>query len=129
MSLVEKFQTIVRPNRGGKDSPDKMVSFQSQRVTTGNTMPDISNKFNRMPVGYEAETASDKFVRGFGGDTDVSGNDVNAAALGGIGFTRDNLKPDDEMYAGEQVEQFYGEVVGDDGNVGFCERNNYLDRI
>lgn len=127
--LQEKFQTIIPFKEGPKKASDGFVSFKSQRETIGNPQPKDGEKFNCMPPGYEAETKRDKFVRGFGGDTDVSGDNVNAKALCGLGYTRNKLAPDDDMYGGEHIDMFYSEVVDEAGNVGFVERCNYLDRL
>lgn len=45
------------------------------------------------------------------------------------GYTRGKMNPSDDQYPGEGIDLWYGEAVDDQGNVGFLERNNYLDRI
>lgn len=117
MSLQEKFQITVPAK---EEAAEPWVSFESQRITTGDPMPQDGEKFNVMPVGYDATCYRDNFKKGFGGDTDVSGG-VNSKSLG-QGFQKREMKGTDDQYTGEHTDLFYG----DSG--GFCERNNYLDR-
>ena len=128
MSLAEKFQITVPVK---KEAGESWATFESQRDTHGVQGPDHGAKFNVMPPGMDIENQSMvcKFVQGFGGDKDVSGEDVNAAALGGRGFTRKDMKGTDDQYDGEHIDLFYGTVEDEKGREGFCERNNYLDRI
>jgi hypothetical protein len=123
MSLAEKFQiTVPVKVEGGED----FVSFDSARVN--NYIPEGGRaKLNGMPETDLCDCASDGFVQGFGGNTDVSGG-VNAGAMQ-RGFSRYDMKGTDDQYGGEHIDLFYGEVEDEKGNVGFAERNNYLDRI
>ena len=127
MSLQEKFQITV-PTK--EEAGEKWVTFNSQRDTEGSPRPDHGEKFNKMPPGMDIGNQENRtdFKHGFGGDTDVSGGNVNDAALGGRGFTRLKMKGTDDQYSGEHVDLFYGCVEDEKGNEGFCERNNYLDR-
>lgn len=59
------------------------------------------------------------------GETDVS-NSVNGAMLK-KGYQRQEMSGTDDLYTNEHVEEFYGEATVD-GETGFLERNNYLDR-
>lgn len=118
MSLQEKFQ-IITPAPAGPT--DKWASLEKVRDTCGNPQPDGDQKFNKMPEGYNICDARTDFVRGFGGDTDVS-KDVTKEALT-KGFKKITMGAADDQYTGEHVDLFYG----DSG--GFAERNNYLDRI
>ncbi len=124
MSLAEKFQiTIPAKDEDGEGWAD----VSTTRLHMGVPSPELGGKgaylgarFNRMPVGYDASSELDKFVPGFGGDTDVTGG-VDEKSLG-QGFKKLEMKATDDQYTGEHVDLFYG----DSG--GFAERNNYLDR-
>lgn len=60
------------------------------------------------------------------GESDVS-EDWNPVAVRD-GFTRRNMRPTDDMYSGEHCDAFYSEAKVD-GDIGFVERNNNLDRL
>ena len=128
--LAEKFQITI-PYRESAPKPDNLwVSAESQRINSGNTQPGHGEKFNRLPVtDVEVQEGRSKFVQGCGGDTDVSG-ERNFAAPNFFkqGYSRLDMKSTDDTYDGEHVDLFYGEAVDEKGRVGFCERNNYLDR-
>jgi len=123
MSIAEKFQiTVPAKIEGGED----FVSFESARVN--NYIPEgMGAKLNEMPEAETCDYASPGFVQGFGGNTDVSnGCDMTSLTRG---FNRHNMKGTDDQYDGEHVDLFYGEAVSETGEVGFIERNNYLDRL
>lgn len=86
-------------------------------------------RMNRMPPGQDIgdQTQSRQHPQPYSnaGATDES-NSVNAAMLV-RGYQRQSMKPEDEMYNDEHNELFYGNVEVE-GDVGFVERNNYLDR-
>jgi len=124
MSLSEKFQMTV-PFKETESEP--WVSGQSARINTGNTPPGEGSQFNVMPVGYDATCSRDNFQEGFGGDTDAS-EDVEPSSML-KGYQRRPMGPTDDLYTGEHIDLFYGEVKDEKGNVGFAERNNYLDRL
>lgn len=44
------------------------------------------------------------------------------------GYDRKKMLPTDDMYTNEHNDAFYNEAKSD-GEVGFMERNNYLDRL
>lgn len=127
MSLAEKFQITVPFSEKADDDGTEWASDKSARINTGNTPPGAGEKFNRMPVGYDATCAKDYFVKGFGGNTDVTG-DVDSSSVE-KGYKRREMNATDDQYNGEHIDLFYGEAVDEKGNVGFAERNNYLDRI
>lgn len=123
MSLSERFQITV-PTREEAGTP--FVSFESQRVTHGIMKDD--EKFNNLPtIDINDSGYVGKFVRGFGGDTDVSDGITDKALKTGI--TRYEMKGTDDQYGGEHIDLFYGKVEDEKGNEGFAERNNYLDRL
>jgi len=140
MSVQEKFQTIVPFSKikSEEGKSGKWVSMGSQRAhldlipktdfdSNGFAKPD---RFKEMPQNMQIDPklSAYKFHLGFGGDTDVSDN-INEKSLE-KGFSRQDMSPTDEVYTGEQVDLFYSEVVEDGGkDVGFSERNNYLDRL
>ena len=60
------------------------------------------------------------------GESDVS-EDYNSEAVK-TGFTKRQMKPTDDMYTNEHCDAFYSEMTVD-GETGFIERNNMLDRL
>lgn len=114
--LQEKLQTVIPVK---EEAGEKWVDVSSTRVRSGVPMP--SDNFNQMPVGYDATSARASFGSCLAGADDVSGG-VTPKSLK-QGFDRKPMNPADPQYTGEQAEQFYGDAGG------FCERNNYLDRI
>jgi hypothetical protein len=128
MSLAEKFQlTVPTKTNGGME----WASPESVRVIDNLPKPDHGTKHNIMPPGMDIANQPNitNFVHGFGGDTDVSQH-VSAKALNsGMGFTRIKMKGTDDQYSSEHIDLFYGEVEDENGNAGFIERNNMLDRM
>jgi hypothetical protein len=123
MSLQEKFQ-IVTPYSKKEDDGDKWASQASQRVLYQGKPENTEQGLNDT---YDCASPRDNFVRGFGGDTDVS-DDVGASSMKN-GFKRLDHSGADDQYTGEHVDLFYGEAVDENGKAGFVERNNYLDRL
>lgn len=124
MSLQEKFQICV-PAKINAGEP--WADLSTALIKKGNTSPGPGEKFNAMPIGYDATCARDDFRQGFGGDTDVS-DGIDKKSLGS-GYHRWDMKGTDDQYSGEHVDLFYGEALDEEGLEGFCERNNYLDRL
>lgn len=113
--LQEKFQRTVRdPKTNGGNS---WGSFEQTRRTT-------RAQATYMPPGMNI---GEGYARdgGLAGSTDAS-NSVNDSMLA-KGYQRQNMSNTDEMYTNEHVEEFYGDATVD-GETGFLERNNYLDR-
>ena len=138
MILQEKFQISV-PYANKHEDDGCWKDFESARVGGDVSAFQKNNKVidqnvvmetNLMPPGMEITNT--KYMRHFptpltlAGQGDVSGDVTNEAMR--EGFTRRQMKGTDDQYSGEHMDHFYGEAVGDDGNVGFAERNNYLDR-
>ena len=122
----EKFQiTIPYSKTAGETDGKNWASFESQRNTSGNVQPGNASNFNRMPT-LNADDGRAQFVKGFGGDTDVSGDVEPSSML--KGYKRLDMSPTSDIYDGEHVDLFYGEAVDENGKPGFLERNNYLDR-
>ena len=68
----------------------------------------------------------DSFVQSaMAGETDVSNNVNQNTLLNGYG--RLPMSPVEDMYTAEHRDNFYDSITVD-GDTGFCERNNYLDR-
>lgn len=120
MSVQERLQ-ITLPRPKVTDNGEGWASVESVHTNKGNTQPEESNKFNRMPLDVIDDGRSE-FVQGFGGNTDVSGMDINPASLND-GFSKRPMGPAQELYTGEMIDLFYDDAGG------FAERNNYLDRI
>ena len=128
---TEKYQTILP---GLVDNGDSWITADAVRHNSNaqlnnrdnSVVADLFAKFNKLPPGMAIE-GDTKFVYGFGGDTDVT-NTVTADSIKN-GFEYSALAPTDDQYGGEHIEAFYGDAIGDDGRVGFVERNNYLDRM
>jgi len=141
--LAEKFQITVPYSEKGHALEDKdegkWVSFESARYVDDNPQPNHGNKFNIIPDAdifrslqeNGKDTRSNNFKQGYGGNTDVSAPPVfkDMEKTAHLGFARLDMKATDDQYSGEHVDLFYGEAVDEFGNVGFAERNNYLDRI
>ena len=89
-----------------------------------------SAKFQALPpgmdIGNQLRFNQPQMRLSAAGETDVSA-DTNAESMM-KGFTRRDMKATDDQYTGEHMDHFYGEAVDELGNVGFAERNNYLDR-
>ena len=137
MSLQEKFQIITPPTH--EDSEGGWKTFDSAREVIGypghqnNQKVDDypATKFNFTPPGMGLDnqlglnTPQMKLV--MSGESDVS-KDTNPQAFKN-GFTRKEMRGDEDNYTGEHMDHFYGCAVDEDGKEGFAERNNYLDRI
>lgn len=82
-------------------------------------------KFNYTPPGMEIANQCMSVINQMplvmAGQSDVS-MDTNPASFD-EGFRRREMRGVDDQYTGEHVDHFYGDAGG------FCERNNYLDRI
>jgi len=86
--------------------------------------------YNTLPPGMDIDDQelldSRAMPFSMGGATDVS-RDYNAAAVRD-GFQRKGMLTTDDEYTNEHTDTFYGEVDVD-GDVGFAERGNLLDRL
>lgn len=137
MSLQEKFQITLPPT---SDDTPGWTDFNSVRRVGAPGMLHVNNrgaedapmvKFNMPPPGMDISNQLRARINNMplvvSGQNDVSG-DVNPEAFA-KGFTRRAMNGADDQYSGEHVDHFYGEAVDEKGNVGFCERNNMLDRM
>lgn len=140
--LQEKFQTILRPDPSEDErGPWKPLSsarktFEPGTAHKNNTTADepLFMKMNEMPPNMEVPVQRDnsfnghpdQTVRQLAGCTDVS-YDTNPESME-EGYTRHAMNGSDDLYNGEHMDHFYGEVEDEEGKKGFAERNNYLDR-
>lgn len=87
-------------------------------------------QFNSLPPGMDIEdqevTDQRKFPMVMAGESDVS-RDNNPEARR-RGFKRLAMRATDDEYTNAHVDAFYREISVD-GDVGFAERNNTLDRL
>jgi hypothetical protein len=139
--LQEKFQVDYPDNRND-DASSGWVSDQSARVKKGTRKvpgdhnhhgPDPSTNAimqASLPPGMDIEDqeTSDQrqFATTMGGESDVS-HDWNAEAVRD-GFQRKRMRPTDDEYTKAHQDAFYDEITVD-GDTGFAERNNMLDRL
>jgi len=121
MGLIqEKFQVEFPTPPADKE----WVSDKSVRRASG------AQNLNALPPGtniddqHLANTRSP--MRTMSGETDVT-KDWSPNYLK-KGFRRFDVKPTDDSYTGEHTDTFYGEAKSD-GETGFAERGNLLDRI
>lgn len=142
--VQEKFQ-VNEPQQRNDDANSGWVTDRSARVKKGTpgregrhggdwpskTM-DNAVHYNSLPPGSDITDAemTDARVMPMGGSlgsgTQVT-DDVTAKSLR-EGFDRMPLLGTDDMYTREHNDAFYDEVSVD-GQVGFVERNNMLDRM
>lgn len=140
--LQEKFQ-VDYPRQGNDDGQKGWASDNSARAKKG--MPgreghaggDPTSKamnnavgFNSLPPGTDMEdqevTDQREFKTVMSGQTDVS-RDWNEQAQK-TGYTRRAMRATDDEYSNAHNDAFYDEIKVD-GDVGFAERNNVLDRM
>ena len=111
-----KKNTPGREGRGGGDPGYKTM--------------DNAVMFNSLPPGMDIEdqemTDQRKFGMVMSGESDVS-RDYSAQACK-KGFTKKAMRATDDEYSNAHVDAFYAEMDVD-GEVGFVERNNTLDRM
>lgn len=125
--VQEKFQVTAPPNR--RDEESGWVSDASARSTKG-TPSGRGARFNRLPPGTNIRdqrvTEQNPMPMSMAGETDVS-HDTSQGALD-KGYTRRRMLGTDDEYTSEHTDLFYGEARVD-GEVGFVERGNLLDRL
>lgn len=124
--IQEKFQTVL-PSQ--PDGDNKWKSFKSAEAKKG--IPSGNNAFfNTLPPGMDIEDAEIADIRQqplhLAGEGDVSG-DTNRGALR-KGFTRREMRPTDDEFTRQHNDAFYDECTVD-GQTGYLERNNMLDRL
>lgn len=136
MSLQEKFQITVpgkiEDGEGWAADASARKTGESGFLHSNNAYSDgdATAKFNFTPPGMDITNQKrgtfNHMPFSLASQTDVT-NCVSPDAME-RGFSRLNMKGTDDQYTGEHMDHFYGECCDELGNVGFVERNNYLDR-
>jgi hypothetical protein len=123
--LQEKFQVDNAPNPND-DAHSGWATDSSARVKKGA----VGHAGQVLPPGMNigAQHCSDQRAMplSMGGETDVSA-DWNPEAVK-KGFKRLPMRATDDEYSNAHVDAFYDEMTVD-GDTGFTERNNMLDRL
>lgn len=150
--VQEKFQVNYPDKKSKAESQQGWITDQQARAKKGTpgregrpggdeaSKPMNNNRFYQsLPPGMDIadqELADIRRMSGMSvsgnnptGDAtgDVTDHEVNARSLR-TGFDRKKLLSTDDEYTREHNDAFYDEVDVD-GNVGFIERNNMLDRM
>jgi hypothetical protein len=124
--LQEKFQ-VDYPEQRNDDAHSGWMSDRSARTKKGLNAPSGTTP---LPPGMDinAQTRTDQrpMASTMGGESDVS-QDWNSGAIA-KGFTRRTMRGTDDEYSNAHVDAFYDEMTVD-GETGFTERNNVLDRM
>jgi hypothetical protein len=140
--LQEKFQ-VDNPQQRNDDAQAGWITDKEARAKKGTPGREgreggdaASQRMNnavlyaRLPPGMDLEDQEMADIRqmpiGMGGTSDVS-RDWNREAVR-TGFKRLPMRATDDEYSNAHVDAFYDEMDVD-GNVGFAERNNVLDRM
>ena len=115
--LQEKMQ-ILMPSVYEESEWKDVASAQRMKSSVINNMPPGEDIMNQNHV--------ENFIDGgLAGETSVT-NHVSSSLK--TGYTRGDMRGFDDLYSGESIDLWYGEV-GSGDKVGFIERSNYLDRI
>lgn len=126
--VQEKFEVRLPRKPEGIENTG-WASDKSARVKKGLTSG-TQAQYGTLPQGMDIEDQESSDIRvqpsSMGGETDVS-HDWNSQAVR-EGFTRRQMSPTDDMYTREHNDAFYDEITVD-GQTGFLERNNMLDRL
>jgi hypothetical protein len=117
-----------------------MPGFEGRQGRDGSTgknagdrdsrLSDEAAQFNTLPPGMDIEdqevTDQRRFATVMAGESDVS-QDYNPESVR-TGARRLKMRATDDEYSNAHVDAFYDEIVVD-GDTGFTERNNTLDRM
>jgi len=123
MGIVqEKFQVeFPEPSQN-----ETWVSDKSARVAKS-----PAGMLNRLPPGSDItdqdESYQPAFRQAFSGGSDNDVTPDNDSQSLKQGFSRKKMRGTDDMYTREHNDAFYDEITVD-GQTGFVERNNVLDR-
>jgi hypothetical protein len=142
--LQEKFQ-VDYPQQGNDDEHSGWITDKEARakkmlpnsLREGVEGGDYDSRYagnavhyNSLPPGMDLEdqemTDQRQFGMVMGGESDQS-QDWNTEAVK-TGFTRKQMRATDDEYSKAHVDAFYDEIDVD-GEIGFAERNNMLDRL
>ena len=105
--------------------------MQTRDRESGKFEPYTGDMLNTLPPGMDIadqeflDAGGERMAETFNGTQAT--NDVTQTSLR-TGFDRKKLLPTDDMYTREHNDAFY-DTVTVDGDEGFVERNNYLDRM
>ena len=143
--VQEKFQ-VNYPQQGNDDSREdnyKWVTDKEARAKkdmpgkegdnggdSNSRFSTLTSMYNSLPPGMDIEDQEYSDIRKMevnAVDASQIVKDVNPKSLR-YGFDRKAMLSTDDMYTREHNDAFYDVVKGDDGNEGFLERNNMLDR-
>jgi hypothetical protein len=124
--LQEKFQVDEPPN-ANDDAHSGWVSDASARTKKGLNAPRGTTP---LPPGMDIDAQTRIDTRALpmtmGGESDVSA-DYNREAVQ-KGYQRKPMRSTDDEYTKAHQDAFYDEITVD-GDTGFAERNNMLDRL
>jgi hypothetical protein len=138
--VQEKFEVHSDQKPEGKEVGDWISDKRARRAHGMQTRDRESGKFepyhgdmlNTLPPGEDIEDqefldyGTQPMAATFNG-TQVT-EDVTRESLR-KGFDRKPMRPTDDMYTREHNDAFYDTVKDEEGQEGFVERNNYLDRL
>lgn len=140
--LQEKFQ-VDNPQQGNDDAQGGWRTDKTARTKKGtpgregrsggdpaSKHLDNAVNYTSLPPGMDLEdqemTDQRVFKTTMGGQSDQS-KDWNSEAVK-RGFSRKQMRATDDEYSKAHVDAFYDEISVE-GDVGFAERNNMLDRL
>lgn len=123
--LQEKFQVDNAPN-ANDDAHSGWASDASARTHKGVSGQDSVTLPPGMDIANQRVSDQRPMPLSMGGETDVSA-DWNPEAVR-KGFKRLPMRATDDEYSNAHVDAFYDEMTVD-GETGFTERNNMLDRL
>ena len=123
--LQEKFQVDNAPN-ANDDAHSGWVSDRSARDKKGVSGQDSVVLPPGMDIEKQRLPPRSAMPMTMGGESDVSA-DWNAGAVK-KGYTRKPMSAQDDEYTNAHRDAFYDEMTVD-GETGFAERNNMLDRL
>jgi hypothetical protein len=116
--LQEKFQTILV---GKEEAGEGWATADSARDRRTNYENECLNDLPPgMDISHQENSQQLSMPLSMSGATDVTPTKPKHFAEG---FVKLDMKGTDDCYTGEHVDHFYGDAGG------FCERNNYLDRM
>jgi hypothetical protein len=124
--MQEKFQVDNAPN-ANDNAHSGWATDASARTKKGGSAPRGPTPMPPgMSIENQARSDQNPMPLSMGGESDVSA-DWNSEAVK-KGFSRKPMRATDDEYSNAHVDAFYDEI-NVDGDVGFAERNNVLDRL
>lgn len=107
------------PGREGRSGGDQESKAMNNSLFTNSLPPGMN-----IPDQEYSDIRKMKLV--MSGESDVS-EDYNSESVK-YGFTKRQMRPTDDLYTNEHCDMFYSEMTVD-GETGFLERGNTLDRL